>query len=92
MWRTAHAGKMGYNLRTEYNKWILKIGNKAEEINVKGGFLHYGLVRNSYIFVKGSLGGAQKRLVRLTEPIKPKKGVPAEPQITYVSLESKQGR
>ena len=92
MYRVAHAGKMGYHLRTEYNKWIVQIGSKTEEINVKGGFLHYGLVRSSYIFVKGSLGGAQKRLVRLTDPIKPKKGVPAEPQITYISLESKQGR
>ncbi|HLC62219.1 MAG TPA: 50S ribosomal protein L3 [Candidatus Nanoarchaeia archaeon] len=92
MWRTAHAGKMGYNLRTEYNKWVIKIGNKAEEVNVKGGFLHYGLVKNSYILVKGSLGGAQKRFIRLTEAIKPKKGVPGAPQITYTSLESKQGR
>ena len=92
MWRTAHAGKMGYHLRTEYNKWIIKIGNKAMEINVKGGFVNYGLVKNTYILVKGSIGGAEKRLIRFTEAIRPNKNIPQEaPQIAYLSLESKQG-
>ena len=91
MWRTAHAGKMGYHLRTEYNKWLVKIGSKVEEINVKGGFPHYGLVKGQYILVKGSVGGVQKRLLRFTEPMRQKRQL-TEPQITYVSLESKQGR
>ena len=90
MWRTAHAGKMGYHLRTEYNKWIVKIGNKSEEINAKGGFRHYGTVKNSYILVKGSLFGATKRLITLTETIRQKKSLEA-PQIAYTSIESKQG-
>ena len=92
MWRTAHAGKMGYHLRTEYNKWIIRIGNKPEEINVKGGFVHYGVVKNPYILIKGSIGGAQKRLIRFTGAMRPKKNVPEAPQINYVSVESKQGR
>ena len=92
MWRTAHAGKMGYHLRSEYNKLILKIGNKADEINVKGGFLNYGFVKNTYLLVKGSLGGPQKRLVRFTDPVRQKKVMKEVPQITYVSTESKQGR
>ena len=92
MWRTAHAGKMGYHLRTEYNKWLVKIGNKAMEINAKGGFVNYGLVKNPYILVKGSIGGAEKRLIRFTEAIRTNKSVPQEaPQIAYLSLESKQG-
>lgn len=92
MWRTAHAGKMGHHLRTEYNKWIIKIGNKADEINVKGGFLHYGVVKNPYILIKGSIGGAQKGLVRFTDATRPRRNVPEAPQITYVSVDSKQGR
>mgnify|MGYP001594856626 FL=1 len=92
MWRTAHAGKMGYHLRTEYNKQIIKIGNKPEEINTKGGTLDYGIVKNTYLLIKGSLGGPSKRLIKLTEPTRPKRGVPEAPQITYTSLESKQGR
>ena len=91
MWRVAHAGKTGYNLRTEYNKLVLKIGNKADEINAKGGFLNYGIVKNTYVLVKGSIAGTQKRLVRLTEAIRPKKAFEEPYQITYTSTESKQG-
>jgi len=92
MWRTAHAGKMGYNLRTEYNKQVLKIGNKIDEINAKGGFVNYGFVKNPYILLKGSIAGHQKRLIRFTEAIRSKKIVEEAPQITYTSTESKQGR
>lgn len=92
MWRVAHAGKMGHHLRTEYNKWLVKIGNKSEEINAKGGFVHYGTVKNPYLLVKGSVGGSQKGLIKFTEPARPKKSVMEAPQITYVSVESKQGR
>ena len=91
MWRTAHAGKTGYYLRTEYNKWLVKVGNKIDEINAKGGFVHYGVVKNPYILIKGSLAGHQKRLIRFTNSIRPKKNVPEAPQITYTSIESKQG-
>jgi len=91
MWRVAHAGKTGYNLRTEYNKLILKIGNKPEEINAKGGFLNYGIVKNTYVLIKGSIAGSQKRLVRLAEATRPKKYIEEPYQITYTSTESKQG-
>ena len=90
MWRTAHAGKMGYHLRTEYNKWLIKIGNNTQEVNVKGGFVNYGIVKNTHIFVKGSVAGPQSRLVRFTEPIRQKKTIEV-PQITYTSIQSKQG-
>ena len=90
MWRTAHAGKMGYHLRTEYNKWLIKIGNNLEEINVKGGFVNYGIVKNTYILVKGSVAGSKNRLVKFTEPTRQKRSIEA-PQITYISTHSKQG-
>ena len=92
MWRVAHAGKLGYHLRTEYNKLLIKIGTKTEEINERGGILHYGIVKNPYILIKGSIGGAQKRLVRFTDPMRPHKDTLVQPQVVYVSLESKQGR
>jgi large subunit ribosomal protein L3 len=75
MYRVAHAGKMGYNQRTEYNKQILKIDDKAESINPKSGFKHYGVVRNQYILVKGSILGPVKRLIRFTNPIRPDKNI-----------------
>ena len=91
MWRVAHAGKTGYNLRTEYNKQIVKIGNKIEEISPNGGFLHYGALKNSYMLIKGSIAGHQKRLIRFTEPMRLKKTVQSAPEITYISIQSKQG-
>ena len=92
MWRVAHASKTGYNLRTEYNKWVIKIGNKPEEINVKGGFINYGILKNIYMLVKGSIGGRKNRLITFTDSIRPKQNVPDAPQVTYISTESKQGR
>ncbi|MBI2660148.1 50S ribosomal protein L3 [Candidatus Woesearchaeota archaeon] len=90
MWRTAHAGKMGYHLRTEYNKWLVKIGNNAEEINASGGFISYGLVNNPYLLVKGSIAGAKNRLIKLTAPVR-QKTIMEAPQISYISTHSKQG-
>lgn len=93
MWRTAHAGKMGYHLRTEYSKWLVKIGNKPDEINAKGGFVNYGFIKNMYILVKGSIPCCEKGLIRFTDAIRPNKIIPKEaPQIAYVSTQSKQGR
>ena len=91
MYRIAFAGRMGYNQRTEYNKQVLKIGSKGEEINPKGGFLHYGVIKNPYIIVKGSIGGPVKRIVRFNFAIRANKKIPKEsPAIQYISRESKQ--
>ncbi|MEM4267299.1 MAG: 50S ribosomal protein L3 [Candidatus Woesearchaeota archaeon] len=86
MYRVAHAGQMGYHTRTEYNKQLLKIGDKPDEINREGGFLHYGKIRNPYLFVKGSVQGPAKRLVRLCYSIRPQKaaGTDVSPTIEYV--------
>jgi len=87
MWRQAKAGKMGYHPRTEYNKLLLKIGN-SDEINKKGGFEKYGVIKNNYILVKGSVIGTKKRLIRINEPIRPDKGIPnTPPTIQYRNLE-----
>ncbi|MFH1285687.1 MAG: 50S ribosomal protein L3 [Candidatus Micrarchaeota archaeon] len=90
MYTTPMAGQMGYHTRTEINKRILKIGENGEEINPKGGFLGYGLIKTHYILVKGSVGGTKKRVVRLRKSIR-KSAAPKAPQIRYISLKSKQG-
>jgi len=89
--RVAQAGKMGFNQRTEYNKLLLKIGKESKEINPKGGFKKYGIIKEDYILIKGSVAGPQKRLVIMTEPSRPKLG-PQQLEISYTSLESKQGK
>lgn len=68
MYRVAFAGQMGYHQRVQYNNQILKIGEKPEEVNPKAGFKQYGLVKNDYLLVRGSLQGARKRLITLTKP------------------------
>ena len=86
------SGQMGYHQRTEFNKRVLKIGENGEEITPQGGFLHYGIVRNPYVIIHGSIPGPVKRLVRFRDPVR-RKGVEVEtPQITHISTTSKQGK
>lgn len=77
MWRVAHAGKMGFHQRTEYNKMLLKISND-KTINPRGGFLRYGLIDNDYVLVKGSVMGPAKRILILTQALRPTRGAAKE--------------
>ena len=87
MYRVAHPGQTGYHQRTELNKLLLKIGNK-DEINPKGGFMHYGLLKSSYILLKGSIAGAKKRLIIMTHASRPNHITPTEaPSIKYVHIQ-----
>ena len=83
---------MGYHQRTEFNKRILKIGENGEEITPAGGFPHYGVIRNNYILIHGSIPGPTKRLICLREAIRYRRGIKVEkPELTYISTSSKQG-
>lgn len=83
------AGQKGFQSRTEFNKRVLKIA-QPQEVNVKGGFPNYGVVKNECLLIEGSVPGSKKRLIRLRLPIRPPKSrFPIE--IKYVSQESKQG-
>jgi large subunit ribosomal protein L3 len=85
------AGQVGFHQRTEYNKRVLKIGENGEEITPNGGFVRYGIVKNQYIVMHGSIPGPAKRLVRLRDSVR-FHGVSVEkPEITYISTESNQG-
>ncbi len=90
LWGLPLPGRMGFNLRTEYNKDLLLVSDKPEKINPKGGFLHYGLVKSDYILLKGSIPGICKRTITITEPIRKAKPFGSNYEINYVSLESKQ--
>jgi large subunit ribosomal protein L3 len=81
-------GQMGYHKRTEQNKRIMKMG-AASEINPKGGFTQYGVLKNDYILIRGSLAGPQKRLIRFRRAMKAPSTIKV-PDIKYVSTESKQ--
>jgi large subunit ribosomal protein L3 len=93
MYSIPRAGQMGYHQRIEYNKRILKIGKDGKEVTVKGGFIRYGEVNGPYILVEGSVPGTEKRQIRLRVPARPPTEISeTTPQVTYVSLESPQGK
>lgn len=64
-YRIPHAGQMGYHPRVQYGNQILKISSTPEEVNPKGGFVHFGEVKNEYLLIRGSVPGPKKRLLTL---------------------------
>ncbi len=90
MWTIPRHGQMGYNTRTEYNKRIMQIGADSEKIIPNGGFVNYGLVKNDYALIKGSVPGSKKRTIVLRHGMR-KPPIPEKPpQILYISTESQQ--
>jgi large subunit ribosomal protein L3 len=57
----AQAGQTGFHPRLFHNVLILGIYDDLEKINPKSGFKRYGLVKNTYVVVKGSVPGSTKR-------------------------------
>ncbi|MEA3203739.1 MAG: large subunit ribosomal protein [Thermoplasmata archaeon] len=85
-------GQRGYHQRTEYNKRILKIGADGAEVTPAGGFPHYGVVRNEYLLVHGSIPGPAKRIIRMRDAVRYTRGIELkEADIRYISTQSKQG-
>lgn len=83
-WRSPHMGQQGYQQRTEYNKWLIKID---KPINPIAGWRRYGLVRSSSLVVKGSIAGPPKRTIIISKAIRPnKKTPPIPPQIVEICL------
>jgi len=90
-WRVPQLGQMGYQQRTEFNKRIMGAGSNGEDITPDGGFPGYGIIRNDYVVIKGSLPGPSKRLIRMRKAIRPGSEPAKAPQVLHVSKESKQG-
>jgi len=78
----ARAGQNGYHHRTEMNKKIYRIGKGTDDkagstdfdltekgINPIGGFVHYGLVREDFIMLKGNIVGPKKRCITLRKSL-----------------------
>lgn len=90
-WRVPQLGQMGYHQRTEYNKRLMFIGTDGSKITPDGGFPGYGVIKNQYILIKGSVPGPIKRLVRMRHAMRPGKNFVKAPELLHVSQESKQG-
>lgn len=83
-------GQRGFHQRTEYNKRILIISNSEKDndfkINPDGGFEHFGMIKNDYIIVKGSVPGVPKRLVKMRFPIRTVGKKIVEPKVVEVLI------
>ncbi|KAF2154280.1 60S ribosomal protein L3 [Myriangium duriaei CBS 260.36] len=77
-WTVARAGQMGYHHRTSVNHKVYRIGKGDDEGNAStefdvskkqitplGGFVRYGIVKNDFILLKGSVPGVKKRVMTL---------------------------
>lgn len=79
-------GQHGFHERTEWNKWVMKVSSNPTEVNPSSGFNHYGVIKNDFILVKGSIQGPKNRLVTLVKSIRPNNRYPkVAPQITYIN-------
>lgn len=72
--REPRAGQMGFFTRAVYNNKIIDIHSINEkDINPKEGFKHFGKIKTDYIIVFGSVQGANKRQLLITNPLRPDK-------------------
>ncbi len=84
-WTVAQPGQHGFHQRMELNKWIVNIGEDPKEINKISGFKRYGVIKNNYLLVKGSIPGPSKRLIVLTSAVRKIKNIPDAPTIQYIN-------
>jgi len=90
MYSVPRAGQMGFHQRTEYNKQILRIGENGADVTVRGGYLHYGPIKNDYAVIRGTVPGPARRMVAIRIPARG--NIEAEPpKIESFNLSSKQG-
>ena len=72
--RAPQAGQTGYHSRTSYNNLILSVGKNSErDVNKSGGFKHFGVVKNDYLVLRGSIPGPKKRGIVITRALRPNK-------------------
>lgn len=72
--RTPMMGQTGYQTRVSYNSLVLEVGKASQkDVTPSGGFTHYGVVKNDYVLIKGSIPGPQKRGIVITQALRPTK-------------------
>jgi large subunit ribosomal protein L3e len=104
----ARPGQNGMHHRTELNKKIYRIGKAVKDdpengsceqditkkpITPLGGFMHYGVVTNQFVMLKGSCPGPVKRLITLRRPLAPQTNRAAQCKISlkFIDTSSKIG-
>jgi len=104
-WTVARAGQMGFFKRTEVNKKIYRLGvgeNKnaktnfditEKDITPMGGFPHYGVVKNNFLMIKGTIPGIRRRVITLRKACFPSTTRIAQEEISikFIDTSSKYG-
>lgn len=100
------AGQNGYHHRTEINKKLYRMSKEGDEndagttmdmtekkITPLGGFPHYGIIKNDWIMIKGSVMGPKKRQVTLRRSLLNSTSRAATEEITlkFIDTSSKLG-
>lgn len=91
MYRVAQPGQLGYHKRVDYNKQIMFINDDVSKVNAVGGIPRYGVLKNSYVLIKGSVPGPAKRLIRFNKSVRPLVEHEDVPEPHFISVASKQG-
>ena len=85
MYTVPRAGQTGFHQRIEYNKRIMKVGVGSDDrITPPGGYKHFGEVGGDYVILKGSVPGANRRLVKMRMQARNAPAKPAKPNILEV--------
>jgi len=80
------AGQMGFHRRTVYHIKIMDI-KKPEDFDKPLIFPKYGVLKNKFIILKGSIPGPAKRLIKMRftiRPVRPELKIPVK--ITYINI------
>lgn len=87
-WTIPRYGQYGFFRRTEFNKRVMKVGVEGKEITPKGGFVKYGIIRNRYLLVKGSVPGPKKRMIMLRDGMRNQNKAVRVPNMSFISQRS----
>ena len=82
------SGQMGFHRRTEFNRRIMLITEKGEELTPKSGWHKFGVIRTDAVVLEGTVQGPPKRPVVLRTPAKPPKPV-ERPEITMLEVHAR---
>lgn len=66
-------GRLGFNSRVEYNKFVLKLVKEPKEINIPSGYKRYGNVSKTALLLEGSVPGSTGRLIIMRKALRPVK-------------------
>jgi len=85
MFTVARAGQHGFHNRTTFNKKLVSIETDPSKINKKAGFCGYGVVKNNYLLIAGTVPGPAKRVVALRNAIRPTRKITEIVDISYIA-------